>query len=107
MSNQKTYLKIINQMFDLEKRLLNLQGTEGAFRNLERIRGYWSEIGYEIINPQGESYNETRTDVEASIAGESTENLYIEEVVKPIVIAVENGRPSIAQKGVVVAKSRS
>lgn len=107
MSHQRTHLKIINQLFDLEKRLLNLPGGEGAFRNLERIKGYWSEIGYEIINPQGEAHTETRTDVEASIAGESTENLYIEEVIKPIVIAVENGRPSIVQKGVVVAKSRS
>jgi hypothetical protein len=105
MDYQKNHLKIINQIFEIEKKLLTLS-AESTHRNFERIKSYWLELGYQIHNPYGEPYNETRTDVEASIAGSSTENLYIEEVIKPIVIFIENGTSRIIQKGVVITKSR-
>jgi hypothetical protein len=106
MENHKSHLKIINQIFDIEKKLVSLPVAESTSRNFERIKNYWQELGYQIHNPHGESFNEMRTDVEASIAGSSTEHLFIDEVIKPIVILVENGSPQIIQKGVVITRSR-
>jgi hypothetical protein len=106
MENVKHHLKIINQFFEIEKKLAALNGAESAQRNVMRIKGYFEEMGYQIHNPIGESYSETRTDCEASIAGASAENLYINEVIKPIVRYFQEGQPQIIQKGVVITKSR-
>jgi hypothetical protein len=106
MENVKHHLKIINQFFEIEKKLAALNGAESAQRNVERIKSYFEEMGYQIHNPLGESYSETRTDCEASIAGASAENLYINEVIKPIVRYLQEGQPQIIQKGVVITRSR-
>lgn len=106
MENVKHHLKIINQFFEIEKKLAALSGAESAQRNVERIKSYFEEMGYQIHNPIGESYSETRTDCEASIAGASAENLYINEVIKPIVRYLQEGQPQIIQKGIVITRSR-
>jgi hypothetical protein len=106
MEDIKQHLKIINQFFEIEKKLAALNGAESTQRNVERIKSYFEEMGYQIHNPMGESYSETRTDCEASIAGASAENLYINEVIKPIVRYLQEGQPQIIQKGIVITKSR-
>ena len=53
-------------------------------------------------------YNETRTDLEASIAGNSAENLIVTEVIKPIIrLRTSSGTTTIVRKGIVVVESRS
>jgi hypothetical protein len=106
MENVKHHLKIINQFFEIEKKLAALNAGESVRRNVERIKRYFEEMGYQIHNPIGESYSETRTDCEASIAGTSAENLYINEVIKPIVRYLQEGQHQIIQKGIVITKSR-
>jgi hypothetical protein len=49
--------------------------TEEIFEQLE------SDGGLVYHNPIGEPYNETRTDIEASISGNSADNLIITEVI--------------------------
>lgn len=106
MDHIKDHLRIINQFFELEKKIKSLEGADSAMRNVDRIKNYFEEMGYFVSNPIGEPYSETRTDCEASIAGTSTENLYIQEVIKPIVRYVSQNGSQIVQKGIVIAVSR-
>lgn len=107
MQTVASHLKIINQFFEIEKKLTQLPGAESTQRNLTRIRDHFNEMGYHIHNPLGEPYPDTRTDCEASIAGASIENLIVAEVIKPIVYLEQDGSLRILQKGVVITKSRS
>ncbi len=105
MDYTKQHLKIINQVFEIEKKLADKPDSESMRRNVDRIKNYFWELGLQIHNPQGERYNETRTDCEASIAGVSTQNLYVQEVIKPIVTQQQGAQAIIVQKGVVVVQS--
>jgi hypothetical protein len=62
--------------------------------------------GYYIENPLGEPYNENRTDCDASIAGDNTENLFISEVVRPIIRYKHKGQSIIVQKAIVIVQSK-
>jgi hypothetical protein len=58
-------------------------------------------------DPMGQQVKQTRTDLEASIAGSGTENLVVVEVIKPIVRAsVRHGVSHVVQRGVVIVESR-
>ena len=91
--------RIINQVFDIERK-----STQNApiLRHIERIRTVFEEMSYQIHNPSGEPYTETRTDCEASIAGAKIENLVVAEVIKPIV----RRQGMIIQKGVVIVEGK-
>jgi hypothetical protein len=97
MENQ--HLRIINQVFDIERKSAQ---NAAILRHIERIRSTFEEMGYQIYNPSGEPYNETRTDCEASIAGSKVDNLVVAEVIKPIV----RRQGVIIQKGVVIVESK-
>ena len=60
-----------------------------------------------IENPKGQEYNETRTDVEANIIGNSVENLIIVDVIKPIIRVKQNKTSQIIQKGIVIVQDRN
>jgi hypothetical protein len=99
-------IKIMNQFFEIQKKMVGKTESGSLQRNFERIQDYFGEIGLEMHNPAGESYNETRTDCEANIAGELGNKLIISEVIKPIVyFCDENNRKTIVQKGVVIVQS--
>ncbi len=102
----KQQLKIINQFFEIGRKLNSIPGSDSLQRNMERIRNYYEEMGLKIHDPLNEAYSETRTDCEASISGTSVDNLYIHEVIKPIVRNVQDGRSLIVQKGIVIVKAR-
>jgi hypothetical protein len=59
----------------------------------------------EYLNPIGERYNETRTDVTATISGSSSRNLVITEVIKPIIVQRVGNVQQIVQVGVVIVES--
>lgn len=99
-------LKLINQVFELERKTNGKNEFAPLSRNINRMKDTLNEMGYQWANPIGEPYNDTRTDCEASIAGESSENLVITEVLKPIVWIKENGMNFIVQKAVVIAESK-
>jgi len=56
-------------------------------------------------DPINQEYKETRTDLEVSIAGESTENLIVSEVIKPIIRYGDDQYSKVVQKGIVVVTS--
>lgn len=116
----QAYLDLVNQVFEIEKKASQIKESNSISRNVNklkdlmetelfRVRGNESTIGLTYHNPIGENYNDTRTDCEANIAGTSTDNLIIVEVIKPIVFYTysESGNviKSIAQKAVVIVKS--
>ena len=103
---QQQHLKILNQVFELEKKIRGKDELVSLQRNIDRIKKSFEELGLSVYNPQGEPYNETRTDVEASISGDSTKNLQIINVIKPIVYEQNNGSRALIQKGVVIVESK-
>lgn len=111
------YLDLVNQVFEIEKKINQIQEANSIGRNINRIRELMETelfaqdpqsqpIGLLYHNPLGEPYNETRTDCDASIAGASTENLEIIEVIKPIVFLKQGGMKHMVQKGIVIAEKK-
>ena len=103
---QQQHLRILNQVFELEKKIKGKDELASLQRNIDRIKNTFEEMGLWVYNPQGEPYTETRTDVEASISGDSMKNLQIINVIKPIVYEQNNGSRALVQKGVVVVESK-
>lgn len=100
-------LALINQIFLIEQKIGKLQVTTSISRNLERMKSDLRDSGFFIENPIGEKFSETRTDCEASIAGNSTENLVITEVIKPIIRMRQADSSFILQRAVVVVENRT
>lgn len=101
MENQHTNnTKLINYTHSLQKKLA---GQDTLKRTTERMLLVFEDMGYRMIDPVGESFDETRTDCEASIAGEKSTNLIITDTIKPIIYF----NNSMIQKGVVIATSKS
>ncbi|MFK7946068.1 MAG: hypothetical protein AB8G11_00645 [Saprospiraceae bacterium] len=99
------WLQIINQIFDMEKKLEKMDNTRSIERNIRRIKSQLEEMNIEYLNPIGQRYNETRTDVTATISGRSSNNLIITEVIKPIIVQKVGNMHQIIQTGVVIVES--
>lgn len=111
----KAVLNLINQLFELERKVSFLETQPDFQRNFDRLKDLIESdlfrhdgvIGYSYHNPLGEAYDETRTDCDASISGTASGQLHIKEVIKPVIYCTceENGRALkiIIQKAVVVA----
>ena len=90
----QAYLDFMNQIFEIEKKSANLKEENSIQRNVNKIKGILEEeffkgsstIGLTYHNPIGESYSDTRTDCEDTIAGTGVENLEILEMVTPIIL---------------------
>ena len=57
---------IINQLFEIEKKATE-QNLDIFERNLNRIQHELEELGYKIINPIGNQYDERDASIEANI----------------------------------------
>ena len=106
-----TLLDILNQVHDVEKKLSRIDQPTSFARNVKRMREAFeaeiADVSLTYSSPLGESYDETRTDCEASIGGTSTDGLVITEVIKPMVHLSQNGVPTLIQKAVVIAEAPS
>jgi len=71
------------------------------------MREALEENGVTYENPEGQPFNETRADLEASISGAGTENLFVVEVIKPIIRAGASGVSTVIQKGIVIVESKN
>lgn len=100
------HLKILNQIFEIEKKIEHKPELNGLQRHVNRIKDQFEELGLIYTNPIGEPYSETRTDCEATIAGNSTNNLSIIEVIKPIISLKEGAFSTIVQKGLVIVEGK-
>jgi hypothetical protein len=113
----QSYLDLINQVFEIEKKAANLTNENSIQRNINKIKTLiesdlfkGNEAGFSYHNPIGEKYSETRTDCEATISGDDFNNLEIIEVIKPIIFcSIRTGdqlKKTIVQPAVVVVKSK-
>lgn len=103
----KHYFTVLNQVFELERRLSKLDDPARFSRPLEKLKEAFDsdEAQFVIENPINQKYDITRTDVEATITGTEHEGLEITEVLKPIIKLTCNGISRIIQKGVVIASA--
>lgn len=107
VSVPKYIFVFVNNLFEIEKKIA-LNGDPGNFsRNIVKMKEALEENGVTYENPEGEPFNETRTDLDASISGSGTENLYVVDVIKPIIRAGASGISTVIQKGIVVVESRN
>lgn len=114
----KVYIDLVNQIFEIDKKASNLIEENSIKRNINRINTILNEglfgsdrIGLSYHNPIGEKYSETRTDCQATISGDSFDDLEIVEVVKPIIFCLvktgEITKRTILQPAVVIVKSKN
>jgi hypothetical protein len=91
--------EVINQLSALESRLNNQEEYQRYF---VRLKQSFEEMGISYYSPINEKYNETRTDVEANITGETSKHMIITQVIKPVI--VHDG--AIAQRGIVIVEGK-
>lgn len=115
----KPHLFVLNQIFEIENKVLKISENNTVIRNTERLKRYFetevfsdgiefqgfSIIGLFLHNPIGEVFNETRLDCEATISGESHQSLKIIDVIKPIIFAKTVNSQIVVQKGIVIVQS--
>jgi len=107
LSIPKFVLQTLNHLYDAERKLTQHGDPGGALRNIERIKDAFAEEKLFYEDPMGQPFNETRADLEASIAGEGTENLHVTEVIKPVIRCGAPAYSRVIQKGIVVVRSRT
>jgi hypothetical protein len=95
-----------NLVFELEKKLTD-NNSPGVKRTIARMKDVVDEAGILILNPMGEPYQETRTDLEANITSPSKGMLYIIDVIKPVLYLQEPQGKALVQKGVVIVGDKA
>lgn len=102
----KVLLLTLNQLFDMERKLTLHGDGAGVLRNVERLKDAFAVELLFYEDPLGQPFSETRTDLEASIAGASSENLFVAEVIKPVIRHGDKAYSRVIQKGIVVVQSK-
>lgn len=102
----KWALGILNNLCDIEKKLDNNGDSSNVRRNVDRIKELLEDERLFYESPLGQKFTETRTDLDATITGAGTENLYVVEVIKPIVRYGDKSFSVVVQKGIVVVQSK-
>jgi hypothetical protein len=103
----KWALGILNNLCDIEKKLDINGDNSNIRRNVGRIKELLEDEKLFYENPLGQKFTETRTDLDATITGEGADNLYVVEVIKPIIRVGDRNFSIVAQKGIVVVQSKN
>jgi hypothetical protein len=99
-------LSILNNAFEIERKLAKHGDPGNALRNIEKLKAALAEADFFFEDPMDQPFRETRTDLEASISGTGTDDLVVVEVIKPIVRFGNRDSSRVVQKGIVVVQSR-
>jgi hypothetical protein len=103
----KLALTVLNNLFEIESKLALHGDSANVGRNAERIRDAFEREGHLFYeNPMGQPFNETRTDLDASISGTGTDDLVVVEVIKPVIRAGSKEFSKVVQRGIVVVEAR-
>jgi hypothetical protein len=101
----KWALTLMNNLYQIECKIA-LHGDPGnVSRNVEKIKEALAGESLFYEDPMGQSFKETRTDIEATITGTGTENLIVVEVIKPIIRTGRSDFSRVVQKGIVLVQS--
>jgi hypothetical protein len=103
----KWVLSVLNNLYEIERKLRLHGDPANVQRNVDRIKTEFAGEGIFYEDPMGQAFKETRTDLEAQIAGRGTNDLVVVEVIKPIVRHGDVSFSTVVQKGIVVVKSKA
>jgi len=103
---QTAYCNILNQIHSIRNVVNKTDLHTSLQRKFDRIKDNFETLNIYVHDPISESYDDTRIDCEASIAGENLENLAIVEVIKPIIYFKESDSNLILQKAVVIVEGK-
>ena len=92
---------LINQLFTIQQKVIS-RDLNFLDRNFSRVMGKLENLGYLVINPIGETYTDTRTDLSAHIASDTLDELKVKEVIKPIIYFKHNDQLKVIQVGNVI-----
>ena len=105
----KSILTALNQLYEIEQKLKKHGDSANLQRNVGKMKDAFNEMGFAFEDPMGQAFNETRSDLEATISGSGTDNLVVVEVIKPIIRAVLREGPGefskVVQKGIVIVET--
>jgi len=101
----KYLLVLVNNIFEIQKKIGSSDDILNIGRNLMKISEALEEQGLTFENPLGQKFNQTRTDLEATISGEGTENLVVVDVLKPIIRMGNSNNSVVIQKGIVIVET--
>jgi len=102
---EQSFIAIINQVFDVRKKIEEHNLEKRLIRNLNRIDLELEKQGCFVHNPIGEKYDPSRLDCEAMVSGGSDKDeMVIVEVIKPIVYQKINNKSIILQKAVIIVE---
>ena len=96
---------ILNNLYQIEHALAGDQVR--AMRYVERMKDTLRERGWFFEDPHGQGFSETRSDLEASISGDSVDDLVVVDVIKPIIRWGDEKSSRVVQKGVVIVEARA
>jgi hypothetical protein len=102
----KHYCILLNQLYELEKKVSAGSDTSNAMRNITKMKDAFERLEWFYEDPMGQTFKETRTDLEATISGSGTEDLQVVEVMKPIIRQGSRQFSRVAQKGIVIVESK-
>lgn len=102
----KGILTILNQLYELEKKVAKMEDAVGLQRNINKMKDAFEDLRFFYEDPMGQKFKETRTDLEATIAGEGTEDLVVVDVHKPIIRNGQRALSVVVQRGIVVVESQ-
>ncbi len=103
----KWALGVLNNLAEMERKILINGDGANLKRNIERIKDALETEKLFYEDPMGQGFNETRTDLEATISGQCTDNLIVVEVLKPIIRYGNREYSRVVQKGIVVVQSQA
>ena len=103
----KWALTAMNNLAEMERKLAINGDPSNLKRNIERIKEALEGEKIFFEDPMGQAFNETRTDLDATITGTGTDGLVVVEVLKPIVRVGTREYSRVVQKGIVFVESRS
>jgi hypothetical protein len=102
---ERRLFTVLNQVFEIEKKLSLHGDPNNLIRNINRIKDAMEQLHFFYEDPTGEDFQETRTDLEATISGKDTEGLKIVEVIKPIIRCGQRDLSRVVQRGIVVVEA--
>ena len=104
----KSLLTAMNQLYEIEQKLKQHGDPHGLQRNVGKMKDAFDAFdtfGLVYEDPMGQTFKETRTDLEATISGRGTDNLRVVDVIKPILRCGTRDLSTVIQKGIVVVES--
>src|ERR1700753_3344512 len=104
--SEQTWARMANAIFELETKLRDNE-SPGVKRAVARMKDVLDEAGVLLLNPLGEAYQETRTDLEANLTSPARGTLYIIDVIKPVLYFRGPQGQQLLQKGVVIVGSKA